>query len=109
MKEQETAAVTGKGFLARMYWVFLGNGILFFVLVFIVEKAQPFPSVLDVVYWVALVSLIGVRYVDIQFLGGQDGAGAPATMTHWRRYSGLVALAGGGAWILARLAGHLLH
>lgn len=108
MQDQKEASPSGKGILARLYWMFFGNILLMFVLVFIFEKRPSFPSFYDAAYWTALAFLIFVRYVDIRFLNGQTGEGTPATMIHWRRYAVIVGPVGVGAWILVRVLVHFL-
>jgi hypothetical protein len=108
MPDQKEAPTSGAGVLARLYWLFFGNTLLFFLLVFIIQKRPKLPSSLDAAYLIAVASLILVRYVDIRFLNGQTGEGKPATMANWRRYALLVGPAGAGAWLLARVLMHFL-
>ena len=107
MQAQTETPVTGGGFLARLYWAFVGNALLFFLLVFLLEKRPPLPSLLDAACWLAIISLILVRYVDIRFLNGETNEGKPATMAHWRRHATLVGFIGTGAWLVTRLIVHL--
>lgn len=102
MPDQKEATQSGIEFFVRLYWLFIGNVILFFILAFILEKHLRFPSILDALYLCAIVALILVRYVDIRFLKGETGEGKPATMAHWRRYTMLISLVGVGAWLLFR-------
>ncbi len=78
------------GCLIRLYWMGLGNAVLFFSAVLIVQRRQRFLSELDAVYWSAIFSLIMIRYIDIKHLNGSTSTGEPATMDHWRRYAGSV-------------------
>jgi hypothetical protein len=103
MQEQQQGALSGTGLMARVYWIFLGNVLLVFLLILIVEKHEAFPSFLDGAYWVALASLIVIRYVDIRLLNGQTGEGKPATMAHWSQYARIVGAVAGGVWIAVRL------
>jgi hypothetical protein len=102
MTDQEAPA-TGAEFLVRIYWLFLGNTLLLFLLVLMSEKRPKLPSITDAAYLAAVASLIAVRYVDIRFLNGQTGEGKPATMSHWRRYALLIGSIGAGAWLVVRL------
>lgn len=106
MQDQKEVSAGGAQVLIRLYWLFLGNAILAFLLVFIVEKHPKLPSLFDVAYLATLASLILVRYVDIRFLNGQTGEGKPATVAHWRRYAMLVAPVGLAAWLLTRTLVH---
>jgi len=108
MPDQTEAPIGGAGCLVRLYWIFLGNAVLMFLLVFIFEKRPAFPSLIDVACLATVASLIAVRYVDIRFLDGQTGTGDPATMAHWRRYALLTGIVGSGLWLLARAFTHFL-
>lgn len=106
---QQEVPPSRPGLLVRLYWVILGNAILFFLLVLLFEKHPRLPSLLDTAYLVAVAALISIRYVDIRFLNGQTGEGKPATMTHWRRYALLIGPVGVGAWFLVRVLTHSLN
>ena len=98
----------GAGILARIYWMFVGNVLLLFILALIFERHPPFPAVLDAAYLSVVTSLVLVRYLDIRFLHGETGDGKPATLAHWGRYVMLITAAGTAAWFLARGMAHLL-
>ena len=102
MEDQKELSFSGTGCLARLYWMFFGNVLLFVLLTLVFQKRSTLPFLLDAAYLVAVASLIVVRYIDIRFLNGQTGEGKPATMTHWRRYALSVAAVAGGVWLLAR-------
>lgn len=108
MQTQADVPVNGFGILARIYWMFLGNVLLLFLLALLFTKAPSFPSLLDAAYGGVVVSLILVRFVDIRWLKGETGEGQPATLTHWRRYTILLGSVGIGAWLLARGLAHSL-
>lgn len=108
MQEHKEVPGSGVGCLVRFYWLFFGNALLFFILIFIVEKRARIPSFLDAAFWVAVGLLIVVRYVDIRYLNGQTGEGKPATMDHWRRYAAIVVPAALVAWILAHVFGRVM-
>ncbi len=101
MQEQTNVSSNGLGVLLRLYWMFLGNVALIFLLAMIYVRRVPFASRLDAIYLLAVASLLAARYVDIRFLNGETGDGKPATLTHWRRYALLVGSVGLGAWLLA--------
>jgi hypothetical protein len=80
-----------KGCLARVVWMLFGN-LLLAVLVLSIARVPPWtPSWLDVVFWFVVLGAIAARYVDVTKLDGQTVKGAPATMTHVRRYAALLA------------------
>lgn len=100
---------SGTGVLLRLYWLILGNALLFFVLVFIFERHPKLPSLLDVAFVATMASLLIVRYIDIRFFDGQTGEGKPATMQDWRGYGILVGAVGTGGWLLARGLAHFIR
>ncbi len=104
MSDPSEKPTTGTSFLLRMYWMFGGNILIMFLAVFITEqKGDAFTS-RDILYWLAVGSVIAARFIDVRFMNGQTGEGAPATMKHWERYSMVL----GAAAILAWIACHLV-
>lgn len=108
MQDQTKANSNAAGCLFRLYWLFIGNALLLFLLVFVFENNQSPPTLPDAAYLAILASLLFARYVDIRFLKGQTDEGKPATMTHWRRYLLIMIPVGVGAWLLARLLSHYM-
>ncbi len=91
------------GITARLWWMFFGNVLLAFSLMFIVQNGGRFFQVADWVFWIALASLVLIRYVDIRFLGGCTGAGEPTTVRHWTRYAAVLIVCSTAVWILAHV------
>lgn len=92
------------GCLARLYWMFLGNALLFILLAYLIQKHPEFPSLLDVGYLLTLASLVGVRYLDIRHLNGETGDGnAPATMSDWRKYALFLVTGCAAVWLALRV------
>ncbi|MEN6333851.1 MAG: hypothetical protein ABFE01_06280 [Phycisphaerales bacterium] len=99
---------TPLGMLARLWWMFSGNMLLVLSLLFIVKSRGGFFHPADWVFWIAVVSLVFVRYLDIKFLDGCTATGAYASMTHWTRYAAMLVIFAIVAWGLAHAANHLL-
>lgn len=74
------------GCLIRLYWMGLGNAVLFFSAILIAQRREDFLSELDAVYGSAVFSLVMFRYIDIKYFKGNTSTGEPATMAHWKRY-----------------------
>ncbi len=89
------------GCLVRLAWMFLGNGALFVLAVFIAQGPRAAISALDAAYWAVVAALIGLRYLDIKAFKGQTATSEPATMAHWRRYAVIVLAASLVGWGLA--------
>ena len=66
------------------------------------KRKPSFPSFLDIIYWVAIASLVLARYIDVQVLKGQTAYGESATMRHWRNYATLVTGIATVAWLGVR-------
>ena len=98
---------TALGFLARFWWMFFGNIVLGFCILFIIENRGSFFHTSDWVFWIDAATLVLVRYVDIRFLGGFTGTGEPACITHWIRYAALLTALSIALWVLAQAAGYL--
>jgi len=84
----EPATTSSWSALLRVFWMLLGNGVLFFCAYFIADrpsKAFAF-SFLDAIYWGTAAAMAAARYVDVCHLHGTTAAGSPATTAHLRRY-----------------------
>jgi hypothetical protein len=62
----------------------------------------------DLVFWVAVSSLVVVRWLDVTRLEGKTAEGEPATMTHWRHYAAVVTGSALAAWLLAHAVAFFL-
>jgi len=70
------------GCLARLYWMFLGNVIVFFSAISIaLSKSQSFLTGLDWVFCSGVFSIILFRYLDVSYFKGTRPDGEAATMT----------------------------
>jgi hypothetical protein len=103
----EDRQTTGLGLLARIWWMFLGNVVLAFCILFIVQNQGRFFLAADWVFWIGVASLVLVRYADIRFLDGCTVTGARASITHWIRYAVLLIACSAGVWALAHVASYL--
>lgn len=98
---------SGLGIIARLWWMFLGNMILFICLVLIYDNTGGFLHAADMVFWVTVASLVLVRYLDIRFLNGRTATDAPASITHWVRYTVLIVACSAAVWALAHAMSYL--
>ncbi len=114
MVEQQTPgeAVGTTGCLLRVFWMFLGFILLYFVGYFIASRpvaAGPLSlSILDAIYWVLIAAMAGARYLDVHRFRGKTATGEPATAKHATRYALLLAAVAGATWVLAHLLVPLL-
>jgi len=92
---------TGLGILARLWWMFIGNIVLAFSLLFIAESRDGFFHTADGVFWITVISLVLVRYADIKYLHGATATGTPASMRNWTRYAAGLIVISILAWALA--------
>ncbi len=90
------------GCLTRLYWIFLGNALLFFAVGMLIDKRPKFPALLDAVCLFAMVSLVAVRYIDIRYYKGETGDGTLATMEQWRKYALILVTGSIAVWAGAR-------
>ena len=88
------------GCLLRVYWMILGNALLAAAAYKIVQTEGEL-TLVDLVYWLLVGSLITVRYVDIRFVRGRTSEGQPATMKDWRQYTFGVLAASATLWFVA--------
>ena len=96
------------GIMARVWWMFLGNVIFAFCLVFIYDSKGGFLHAADMVFWVTVASLVLVRYLDIRFFNGRTATDdAPASIRHWVRYTVLLVACSAAVWALAHAVNYL--
>ncbi|MGI5868459.1 MAG: hypothetical protein ACOX9C_03310 [Kiritimatiellia bacterium] len=106
MADQSVEVSTSSaGCFVRLYWMFLGNGLLFVLLCLLLHKNPGIPSWIDVAWFVVAASIVIARYVDIRCLDGQNGDDTkPATLEDWRRYAMIQGSCSVAAWLLVRFA-----
>jgi hypothetical protein len=98
---------SGLSVLLRLFWIAIGNFILFFMAFGIYSGKKRF-GLKDGIYWIVVLLLIFTRYIDIKFLGGLTAQGTPASMTHWYRYVAGLIICAGLIWGLAHVANYFL-
>jgi len=75
------------GCLLRIFWMVIGNSLLFICAVYVLHNQIRFISIVDLVYWMTILAMLAARYVDIRRFGGTTATGESATPAHWRRYA----------------------
>lgn len=93
------------GCALRLFWMLVGNAIVYASLAMIAMDGAAFPSALDGVAWVTVVLTILARRVDITRWSGKTASGEPATLAHWRRYALTVILVTAAASAIAHAIG----
>ena len=91
------------GCLLRLFWMGIGNIILFFCLTYIFHNRVRGLALADLGYWLTVVAMVAVRWVDIHSYHGDTVTGEPATMTHWRKYALLLPSGALVVWIIIHL------
>jgi hypothetical protein len=94
---------SGTGCLLRIYWMAVGYVIAAFLVILIAEQKDDFYTFKDILYWLAVASIILARYLDVQFMDGQTAEGAPATMKNWERHSTVLGAAAVLVWIACHM------
>ena len=85
--------------IARVIWVMVGNFALLIFMGLIVQKGTF--SVLDIVFWAVVATVLFIRYADIKWLRGIGPDLQPATMKDWAKHARLLTIIAGGVWVLA--------
>jgi hypothetical protein len=93
--------IGGAGCLVRLGWMMVGNVVLAACAAAIATRTGSFFSAADVVLWAVVPILIWLRYVDITRMKGQTAGGQPASLSHWKRYVGLLLACCLVAWAAA--------
>lgn len=91
---QQSAA----GCLLRLYWMIIGYLIAVLCGVSIVNHHGDF-SIVDVIYWLAVLGILAARWVDISRFGGTRADGQLATKRDWTIHAVITLIAAGIGWI----------
>ena len=92
--------------LVHVVWFFLGPLALLMILFGIVNSGSGWASVLDAVFFLLVVLIIGCRWIDQRSGQGTTGSGEPSTWDDFRRYALLAPIVAGVAWIAAHVLGN---
>lgn len=87
----------------RLAWLY--GGIPFVVLAAIFIAAGRAPGLADFLFWVAVIWIVIVRYVELSCLAEGFLQPSPDSLRKWRRFAVVLAIAGGVLYSLARIAG----
>ncbi len=96
------------GILARFFWMFLGNFILFFSIICIFEYKSGLFHTADAVFWITVAALVIVRYLDINLLDGLTATGLPASMSNWTKYVTLLLICSTAVWLLSHAVNYVV-
>ena len=77
MSDSPEKPSSSAGCLLRTYWMFAGNVIAAFLGIFIAQQKGDFYTSKDILYWLAVASVILARYLDVRFMNGQTAEGTP--------------------------------
>lgn len=84
---EETSYDRSGGCLLRLFWMIIGNALLLFCLLAILERHLRVLGIADAIFWITVGCLLVVRYADIRYFHGVTADGGPSSMAHWRRYA----------------------
>lgn len=93
------------GCLIRLFWMIVGNALLFFCAMAIAQGTSSLFEPIDALFWILVGSLLITRYVDIRYFNGMTSDGDAATMADFKRYALLLGFIAIGLWIGAHLFG----
>jgi hypothetical protein len=93
--------------LARLFWMMVGNAILFFTTIFIFTNQGKMFNVADVVFWITVAALVLTRYIDVKFLGGMTVTDKPASMANWRKYTMFLLICSAAVWVISHAINYL--
>jgi hypothetical protein len=103
------ADLGGMGCLTRILWIGVGNMALVFSATFIAQGHYASFSKADMVFWITVVLMVLIRYVDITRFQGLTAQGhQPATLAQWRRYVVLLIVISSLLWLLAHGIAYLI-
>lgn len=92
------------GQLLRVFWLVVGNAIIYASWVAIVLTSPRLPCVYDGVVGITVSLMIAARRADILRFGGRSSHGEPATLADWRRYIAILV----GSAVVGEFIAHFL-
>jgi hypothetical protein len=96
------------GCLLRLSWMLGGNLAVLLIAVAIAQGGGTFFSFADAFFWLVVLAMVGIRYVDITRMKGLTAGGKPATLADWKRYVVILLAASLGLWGLAHGLAYVL-
>jgi hypothetical protein len=102
---ETTKSDSGWKTLVRFSWLLIGNIILYFLAFSMLVSKSGKTS--DIAYWIIVVTMIGLRLLDIKKFAGETTENLPATMADWRKYSIKLILFSMLGYILVKGLSHL--
>ena len=94
--------------LQRITWFYFGPVVAMLCLVVIAQRGNGWLTIADLVYWSAVIATVGSRWLCFARGDRRDAYGEECTRQDVWRYSVMVAVGAGVAWIIANLAGNHL-
>ena len=91
------------GCLIRFFWMCMGNIILFFCVTYIFHNRVRGLTLVDLAYWLTVVAMVAVRWVDVRSYHGDTVTGEPAILSHWRQYTVRLVVGALVVWIIIHL------
>ena len=88
--------------LLRLYWMFIGHIAVFMAAVTICINQLQSSILVNSLFFVAVICLPISRYIEIKKYHGETADGEPATMSHWKRFSIMVAAYSIVLWLAAQ-------
>ena len=100
-EKPDTSGATGC--LTRLLWSMGIPVLAIFNLILFVEKRPGFPDIYDLTYFLLLLAIIAVRYIDIVYFGGTASDGSTASKKDWKLLTSISAVVFIAAWSIVRL------
>ena len=85
--ESKGDAASALGCLMRLTWLLGGNIVLGALTLNKLEQPPWTFTPGDLLFWLLVAAVVGVRYVDVKRFGGTTVSAAPATNRHVARYA----------------------
>ena len=89
--------------LTRIYWMMIGPAILFLLLLSNFSDRGGWFTTSDIAYLIAVMALVGARWLDFHQVNPQTAMGTPATRKEIERYSLVVTGLALSLWVIANL------
>lgn len=98
----EVASTPSKGVFTRLYWMLIGPIAVFAAASLLIKHPSWSFGWRDLLFWAAIASVIGARWLDVRRYGGLNADGTPSTNEDVKRHAGILGGVGVAVWLLGQ-------
>jgi hypothetical protein len=95
------------GLLLTLFETLLGNGIVLFTALFILQHKGKMFYAADIFFWCMAAAISLAKLLNIKLYGGSTDDGKPVSMAYWRKHTAIYLALITAVWIIVHLINYL--